>query len=421
MAAAATARDATMLAREELERYTDAIVHGCLDFAPGDVLFVQGRPAHRELMVALADAGYRAGARLVDLDYVEPRAQAARVRHAKEEYLGPVSDWKKKELRAHLEATSATVTIIGESDPDVFDGLPPERVAEDSVRPLRQLGWYIRRAEAGQRRWTGVAWPTAFWASQVYPDLPAADARRRLAEDILWFCRLGPDDPPGAEGWTRHVEDVARRAERLTDLGLERLELRGPGTDLRLRLSDGTAWLGGRETNAHGRVVTPNFPTEECFTSPDAAATEGTFRCTRPLSFRGRMIEGIAGEFRGGRLVRLDAAADDDREFVAAFIKSTKNAERLGEVALVDRGSRIGEAKRIYWNTLIDENAVAHIAFGMGFRQTRTAEAGARSVRELNRANLHLDVMIGDEDLEATGYRADGSRVALIRDGSWQI
>jgi aminopeptidase len=410
-----------VLSPGERARYADAAVLSCLGLKPGDTLFVNGVAAHRELMVALAEAAYRGGAALVDLNYGEPLAQAARIRHAPDEHLGPMPSWREKMLRAHLQPSSAMITIIGEADPGAFDGLPPERVAEDSMRPLRKVGWYVRAVKQNRRRWVGMGWPTPFWASQVYPELAVEEAQRRLARDLLWFCRLGADDPPGFEGWVEHVEAVARRAQKLTELRLERVELRGTGTDLAVALSPGTRWIGGQEENAYGQMVSPNFPTEENFTSPDASSAEGTFRCTRPLSFRGRTIEGIAGEFRRGRLVRLEAASDDDRDFLAAFLEADRGAGRLGEVALVDATSRIGRADRTYSNTLLDENAVAHIAFGSGFGQTRIPDPNARGRRGVNSSNLHLDVMIGSDELEATGIAARGKRVPLIRDGLWAI
>ena len=159
------------------------------------------------------------------------------------------------------------------------------------------------------------------------------------------------------------------------------------------------------------------MPTEETFTSPDPRATSGTFRCTFPLSFRGRLIDGLRGEFSSGRLVRLEADSDDDRDFVAAYIDTDRMGRRLGEVALVDASSRIGQTGRIYYNTLLDENAAAHIAFGSGFGGTRS-ETPARGI---NRSMIHLDVMIGSPELEATGFDARGRRIPLIHDGAWQI
>ena len=148
-----------------------------------------------------------------------------------------------------------------------------------------------------------------------------------------------------------------------------------------MRLTPGTRWLGGQEETASGVKIAPNMPTEETFTSPHAAGTNGTFACTFPLTFQGRLIDGLRGEFSNGRLVRLEADDDEERDFVAAYIDSdpSGNGRRLGEVALVDSTSRIGQSGRTYFHTLLDENAAAHIAFGAGFGGTRTAGRRAAS------------------------------------------
>ena len=397
-----------------IERYADTIVGSCLRLEPGDTLFLSGQHAHRELLVALAEAGYRAGAGLVDVDYLDSRLRAARIRHVADEHIGPMTDWHKRRLRARLRPTAGMVSVLSEGDPNAFDGLPPERVAADSQHAMEQVPWYLRGIMEERRRWVGAAWPTDAWAKRVYPELPPEQRHEALLADILSFCRLGPDDPEDA--WDRHVEALMARANALTALGLGRLELRGPGTELSLRLVSGSIWLGGRERTAHGQLIAPNFPTEENYTSPDAGSAEGVFRCSRPLSFHGRLLEGIAGEFRSGRLVRLEASTDADRDFLAAFLDVDEGARRLGEVALVDATSRIGRAGRVYANTLFDENAAAHVAFGFGFETAR--ERGRRGV---NRSNLHLDVMIGTDDFEATGYAPGGRRVPLIADGLWQL
>jgi len=283
----------------------------------------------------------------------------------------------------------------------------------------QQLGWYRRASLDMKIRWTIAGWPTDAWAGQVYPRMPALKAKRKLAQDLLWFCRLTDEDGPGATGWIAHNKALARRAAKLSRLRLTRLELRGPWTTLDVRLSPGALWIGGLERTRSGAAIAANMPSEETFTSPDAAGTEGVFACTLPLSFQGRLIEGIKGEFRGGRLVRLEAKRDDDRDFLASYIDSDPrgNGRRLGEVALVDVTSRIGQSGRTYFDTLLDENATAHIAFGSGFGGTRPQ----KPARGLNRSSLHLDVMIGSADFEATGIDAKGRRVPVISDGLWQV
>ncbi len=400
-----------------LARYADLLAVTCLALERDDILFLAAHTEHRELIVALTEAAYRAGARLVDIAYDEPRAAAARVRYAADENLGLLPDWQARRVRASKGADRASLFVVGEADPGVFDGLPPERVAADAARRMQKIRDVAVASLDGRIRWTGCAWPTAHWAGQVYPGLEVNEAKHRLAEDILWFCRLGPGDPEDGSGWITHATMLADRARVLTGLGLKRLRYHGPGTDLEVGISPGTVFVGGRRTDAYGHVISANVPTEECYTSPQAGSASGTFHCSLPLSFRGRLIEGIAGEFRSGRLVRLEADDETDRDFLAAFLDSEPNARRLGEVALVDASSRIGQSKRVYFNTLLDENAAAHIAFGAGFGLTRRPEAR----RGVNRANIHVDVMIGTDNLEVTGTAANGDTVPLISGGLWQI
>jgi aminopeptidase len=410
----------SVLPAAELARYADAVVLGCLDVREGEQLLIRTLPRQRELVVALADAAYRAGARLVDVTYHDPLVQAARIRHVRDEWLGPLPPWERARARASAEPDTAMAFVFPNAEPQAFDGLPPDRVAADYAGSVDRLGSLRRAFQQGRRRATVLAWPTEEWARRVYPELDAIAAQRQLGRDLLDFCRLGPSDPSGFAGWTEHAARLADRSSALTELELERVELRDEHTSLDVRLAPGTRWLGGPRENAYGRLSSPNFPTEESFTSPDPSSTDGTFRCSRPLYFRGRTIEGIAGEFRGGRLVRLDAADEEARDFLAAALDCDDGAKRLGEIALVDGSSRIGRTGRTYFDTLLDENAAAHIAFGSGFDATRRTEPGKRA-RGMNRSLIHLDVMIGTDALEATGVAAGGRRIPLVRDGAWQV
>ena len=406
-----------LLPPESLARYADAIAKASLGIEKGDTLVVQGEPEHRELLVAVAESAYRAGARFVDVVTTDPLVMRARLLHGSDDALGALSPWSRRRYREATGPHGALAHIAGEGEAGYLDGVSPERIGTDYSRLVKQLG-FVRRAQLDMRaRWIIAGWPTDHWAGQVYPELETLAAKQRLAADLLRFCRLADGDGKGTSGWRGHLRTLSRRSARLTKLGLVRLELRGPGTELDLGLAESTRWLGGFETLADGRKLASNMPTEEVFTSPDPRRTNGTFRCTFPLSFRGRLIHGLRGEFSKGRLVRLEADSDDDRDFVAGFIDTDRTGRRLGEVALVDASSRIGRTGRIYYNTLLDENAAAHIAFGSGFGGTR-AETPPRGV---NKSVIHLDVMIGGPELEATGFDARGRRIPLIHEGAWQI
>ena len=263
-----------------------------------------------------------------------------------------------------------------------------------------------------------MAWPVPGWAREAYPELDPEEAARAVAEDLLRFCRLAPDDAPDA--WAQHLAALGARAEALDALELTGIELRGAGTSLDVGLAPSTRWLAALTTDHTGRSFCANLPTEEVFTSPDYRRADGTFTCTRALSLDGRSIAGIRGELRGGRLVRIDADEPSDRDFLAGYLARDAGASRLGELALLDSTSRIGQAGRSYGLTLLDENAVGHIAFGSSYGGTRAPDAPARG-SGLNRSSIHVDVMIGSPEQEVHGVRRDGSRVALVAGGLWQI
>jgi aminopeptidase len=403
----------------ELERYARMITHGCIAFRRGDVLLIRANLAQRELAVALAEEAYRAGGAAVGVEYVDARVDAARVSYASEDALGRRAPWQAAAMRSLAGENVAIVQVMGEFELDVTATLPPERLAVDTRRLAAASGLARTRRE-GRLRGTICAWPTPQWAVRVFPGVEAAKAQRRLALELLAFCRLSQQDPPGHRAWSDHLARLRRIAARLTKLDLKEVQLRDRGTDLRLRIAPFSLWRGGGEQDRWGRRIAMNVPTEECFVSPDAAATDGTFRCSRPRSVGGRMIEGLGGEFRGGRLKRLDAKRDADRDWLARYLASIPNADRLGEVALVDSSSRIGQTGRIYYNGLLDENAAAHIAFGSGFAKTRTVPISRRRYG-VNNSRTHIDVMVGTDELEAVGVTQAGRRVPLVTEGSWRI
>jgi aminopeptidase len=398
---------------DELVRYADTTVALALGVRRRDEVVINAEPGHAELAVALVEAAYRAGAHYAEVQYADPHVRAAQVRNAPEASLGWVTPTRAAYFRWRERPDVAAVNVRGETDLRALTGLDPERLALAATGVSRHLPWLREPRRGRLRRWTIVAWPTPAWAGAVYPKLKPDSAQRRLARDLLWFSRVAADDAPGVA--KAHLDALERRAKRLTRLRLERLELRGPGTELVLRLPPSVLWRGPWVKNDHGRVFSSNYPTEEVFTSPDAAGTEGFFRCSRPIRWHGRLVDGLEGEFRGGRLVRLQANCRDG-DFLRRYLAGIRNADRLGEVALVDSSSRIGQAGRLYYEALLDENAVAHMAFGQAFTETRRNGRGGG----LNRSDTHVDVMIGSDDLEATGVKGR-RRVPLIRDGEWQL
>ncbi len=372
---------------EELRRYADMIMKGCIALRRDDVVIVRPSLAHRELAVALAEAAYRGGAVVVEVEYDDAagRGGADRARLTRgADHARAVA--RRRDAGARRRAGRARPghgRVRG-------DG---HRQASARARGRGRLGRsHGNRTLSRIRREGRLRGTICALADRRMGDarLPRARRRaRRSAGSRGTFSRSagsGPATRPGHKGWTDHLAALRRRAARLTKLDLKELHVLDDGTDLRLRIAPHSLWRGGGETDHWGRRIAMNVPTEECFISPDAAATEGTFRCSRPRSIGGRMIEGFSGEFRGGRLVRLAAKRDRRPRLVRALPRARlPDADRLGEIALVDSSSRIGQTGRIYYNGLLDENAAAHMAFGSGFAKTRTVPIG-RSRHGVNRS-----------------------------------
>ena len=396
-------------------RYAELVVGSCLAIRDGDLLAIHGEPAHRDLAEALAAAAYARGARYVDTVFVDPRLRRARILGSAEEWLPYQPGWAEKRMRDLVAARGASISINGPSEPGLLNDADPRRAAMERSSRIPGLPVYSRAVVANRLRFCVIADPLPGWAGVAYPDLAPDAAARRVGADLARFCRIGPDDGDGTAAFDRHIATLARRGDQLTALALDSVELRGDGTRLTVGLEPGGLFVAADEETVFGDRFRANLPTEEVFTSPDPRRTEGTFRCTRPLTLDGRRIDGIHGRFVGGRLVEVGAGSDADTAYLTAYFARDRDAGRLGELALVDTASRIGQSGRTYGITLLDENAVSHIALGSGYGSTR-----APGARRVNASAIHVDVMIGAPELEVTGIGSRGRRIPLIRDGVWQ-
>ena len=326
-----------------------------------------------------------------------------------------MTPWGERQLRERERAEVAALYVMGETEPDALAGAEPRRVALETSAMLRQLPWVGSARSERRRRFAFVAWASEAWATAVYPDVKPLTAQRRLARDLLAFCRVGPHDPPGWEGLRRHLDTLERRARRLTSLGLQRLELIGPGTDLRLGIPPDALFRAAYDRNEHGRRFAANVPTEEVYTSPGADRDRGHVRVLAadplPRATRRRPARRVPQ-----RSSRASQRAEADRSSARTSPRSrtrTDSARSRSSTAPPDRPRRPPLLQRPP-----RRNAVTHMAFGQGFRDTRPP--GSRS-RGVNEANTHVDVMLGSDELDVTGVDARGRRIPLIRKGAWQV
>ena len=309
--------------------------------------------------------------------------------------------------RAEAMAGNALLATTGDPEPQLLADLDPERVGRARQPDLSRvaLGLLADR----KLNWTGVAYPNEGWARQVLgePDV------ERLWEAVAFCTRLDEEDP--VEAWRSHMDRLDRRAAALNALGLDRLTYHGPGTDLELGLLERSRFGSALFHTTTGRRYVANMPTEEVFATPDARRAEGVVTSTKPLALGGSIVEDLQVRFEGGRIV--DVQADRGAELIREQLTTDENASRLGEVALVDGTSRVGRTGLIFFDTLYDENAACHIAYGsaVGGHEGDEPEDG------INVSMVHTDFMIGGPEVDVDGVTRDGRTVPLLRGDVWQL
>jgi aminopeptidase len=284
-------------------------------------------------------------------------------------------------------------------------------VGKDRLPAVREGGKVLNERTTN---WSATPCPTPAWAQLVHPELEPAAALQRLWEEVAHVCRLDEPDPVSA--WDARINRLVEVASRLQELRLDSLRFEGPGTSLSIGLLPSSHWLCGRLSTVDGIVHVPNLPTEEVFVTPDPERVEGTVRATKPLFVGGTLITGLRVRFERGRAVEIDA--DQGAGTLRSLSERDPGAARLGEVALVDRASRIGQLGTVFYDTLLDENAASHIALGQGLGFTIDDE---QDVARMNNSEIHVDFMIGSGEVAVTGVTKDAREVPLLRDGSWQI
>ncbi|HEX8856151.1 MAG TPA: aminopeptidase [Thermoleophilaceae bacterium] len=391
-------------------RLADLAVRFGANVQEGQVVAVSTEPGKEPLARAVADAAYRAGAKFVDVATYDAYVKRARLLHGSEDAIGFVPSWLGERVLELGRQHGASVGLTGAVAPDLLEDVDPERVGKDTWPALEE--WAVVVSERSVN-WTAVPCPTPDWAALVYPDLGRDEGLERLWEEVARCCRLDEPDPVAA--WTERQDELERIAGELDSRRFDRLHYEGPGTDLTIGLLPSSRWITARFTTAWGLRHMPNIPSEETFTTPDPERVDGVVRSTKPLVRSGTVIRDLEVEFRGGRAVRIEASTGG--EGLDAMTAVDDGAARLGEVALVDNDSRVGKSGMVFYDTLLDENASSHIALGRGFPFT----VGDDDMERVNHSKVHVDFMVGSDDLVVTGITSSGERVPVLAGGRFQL
>ncbi len=372
-----------------------------------------------EFVQMVLEECYRCGARKVQIDWTYQPITKINMKKCSVKTLSEVEKWQEEKLKWKVEKLPVHIYLESD-DPDGLSGIDQNKNSKASQARYKIIKPY-REAMENKYQWCIAATAGVAWAKKVFPE----ESNKKRAVEKLWEAILTAsrvnEDPVAA--WEAHNSDLASRCEYLNSLGLEALEYKASnGTDLRVGLIEDALFMGGSE-NALGSDIefNPNIPSEEVFVSPKKGVADGIVYSSKPLSYRGELIENFSVRFENGKAVEVKA--EKGEELLKEMISMDEGAPYLGEVALVPYDSPICNTGILFYNTLFDENAACHLALGAGFTNV-LKDYDKYTVKEcyekgINESMIHVDFMIGTSDLSIVGITRDGKRVRIFENGNW--
>jgi aminopeptidase len=407
-----------------LKKYAEIIVRVGLNLRAGQRLIInnastRGVPLHAAPLVReLTRTAYEVGARFVDVIWNDEALLRTRVQHAPADSFNEYPDWHIRGLLDITDNGDAMLTIRS-NDPDLLNGLDPERVGAWQKTHLERFAPVGMAITSNQMNWCVVSAASPAWAAKVFPDLKPKKAETKLWEAIFKITRVDRPNPIAA--WEAHIKNLLKRTAYLNAKKYTGLKYTAPGTDLTIGLPRGHKWLAAREHARNGVEFVANLPTEEVFTLPHRDQTTGTVRATMPLSYGGTLIEDFSLTFENGRAVNVTAKKGE--AILKKLVETDDGASRFGEAALVPVSSPIARRGHLFYDTLIDENASCHLALGRGYHINMEDSQGISDEEFMRRGGnvslTHVDFMIGSDKMDIDGIKEDGTPEPVMHKGEW--
>ena len=404
--------------KTRLRKYANLIARCGVNVQKGQEVIINAELDQPEFVAMVVDECYKAGASKVSVDWSYQPLTKLNVRHCSKKVLGNLDKWQLEKWEHQTEVLPCKIYLMSE-DPDGLKGVNQKKYA-GAMASRSKLIKPIRNRMENKYQWCIAAVPGKGWAKKVFPGERSSVAVEKLWEAILSTSRVN-EDP--VEAWNQHNANLANRCAYLNGLGIKELRYKAQnGTDFRVGLlPNATFMAGGEETLGRGVYYNPNIPTEEVFTSPRKGNADGIVYSSKPLSHGGQLIDNFSIRFENGKIVEVKA--EQNEELLRELVNMDEGASFLGEVALVPYSSPINESGLLFYNTLFDENAVCHLAFGRGFTNVikgyeNYTEAELHEMG-INDSIVHEDFMIGTADLSITATCEDGREIAIFKDGEW--
>ena len=403
--------------QEHLNNYAKLIVRVGANVKPHQRVVVQADLDQPEFVYKVVEEAYKCGADKIEVEWSYQPLTRLHVQNRPQSVITEVENWEIEKLRSRHDRLPAMIYLLSE-DPDGLSGIDREKYA--AMVGARYRAFKKLRDEMENRyQWCIAAVPGKKWAKKMFPDFSDEGAVEALWEAILKTSRCTDD---GIAAWNDHNRRLKARCDWLNSQHFDALRYHSSnGTDLTVGLMPNALFLGGGETTLSGNFFNPNIPSEEVFTTPMRGRAEGIVYSSKPLCYRGELIENFYLKFENGRVTESHAEKND--ALLTTLLNMDEGARYLGECALVPYDSPIQNSGLLFYNTLFDENAACHLALGEGFSNCIKdfAHYSLEECRKMgvNESMIHEDFMIGTKDLEIFGVLSDGAEVPIFKNGNW--
>ena len=402
------------------EEYAKLAVEIGINLKEGQDVEITASTKCADFVKEIVKVCYEDKARSVKVEWLNEEIDKLRWLYEDEKVMSEVLTWQEEKAKYRAETLPCKI-YVDDADPDAYNGIDLKKYA--AVRKARYsvLKKYSDK-EDNRNQWVIVAIPSVKWAKKVFPELSDDEAVSKLWEAIIKTMRLDQPDP--VQAWKDHIDDLQEKSTKLNEMNLDYLEYKSSnGTDLTLKLQPNHYWISARETNMLGNDFTANMPTEEVFTMPKRDGVNGVVYSTKPLSLQGQLVENFKVTFKDGKCVEV--SAEKGQDILENMLNMDENSRHLGEVALVPYDSPINQTGLLFSNTLFDENACCHLAFGEAFKNNirgyeNMSEEDFKKVG-FNESINQVDFMVGSEDLDIVGVDHDGNRHQIFKNGVWAI
>lgn len=405
--------------KSTLINYAKLIVDTGLNVQSGQDVIISASTYNSDFALLCVKECYLKGARKVTVEWRNQELDKINYNYRSLETLKEIEKWEIEKTESRVKKLPCFL-LLEDDDPEGLMGVNLSKMGEALEYRSLKLKKYRDKMD-GKYQWCIAALASPGWAKKLFPTLSKKKALEALWEKILLSSRV-LDDP--ISEWKKHDEDLKKRCAYLNSLNIDALHYTSmEGTDFTVGLIENSQFLGGGEYTVGPRRVyfQPNIPSEECFISPKKGRAEGKLVATLPLCYRGALIENFWIRFEEGKAVEW--GAEKNEELLSRLLKMDKGASYLGECALVPNSSPIRQSGILFYNTLFDENATCHIAFGAGFENTlKDYESLSKKEcheRGINDSVVHVDFMIGSDTLSIDAITRDGKKVAIFRNGEW--